>query len=71
MGASFSTSLGVTFQFTAPISLVYGQQVSWISNSVTVGMMCTGTLTYDATAASADSDPSTNSGYYGFGGADR
>lgn len=65
--ACYSASLGVTFQFEAPISMVYGQQVGLISNAVTVGMMCSGTLSYDPQNAFADSDPSTNNGYYGFG----
>lgn len=60
---------GVTFQFSAPISQVYGPGADTISNWVAVAMTCTGTVSYDPVLAGADADPSTNNGIYGFDGA--
>jgi hypothetical protein len=65
-----ATSLGVTFQFSAPISLVYGPGASAISNVVTVGATCTGTVSYNATKSSTDLNPSANNGLYQFQPAD-
>jgi hypothetical protein len=59
---------GVSFQFSAPISTVYGPGAATISNLVTVGMTCTGMVSYNLNAASPDLNPSTNSGIYQFTG---
>jgi hypothetical protein len=61
-----TASWGVTFQFSAPISLVYGPGASAVSNVVTVGATCTGTVSYNVTNASVDLNPSANTGLYQF-----
>jgi hypothetical protein len=69
MGALPGAS-GVTFLFSAPISTVYGPGADAISNLVSVGMICTGTVSYNPSAASPDIDPAPNYGFYTFKGSD-
>lgn len=68
--ACYAAGSQVAFQFSAPISLVYGPGINAISNVVSVGATCTGIVIYNPDAAGPDLDPSPNSGLYLFKGTD-
>jgi microsomal dipeptidase-like Zn-dependent dipeptidase len=58
----------VTFQFTGQLTQISGPGAGLISNTVGVGMLCSGTISYDPQAASAEPhDPGTEA-YYDFNG---
>ncbi len=66
--SSGSVGWAVTFQFTGQLAPVYGPGADVISNIVTAGMVCSGTVTYEPQTASASPHDPTNEVYYNFKG---
>jgi hypothetical protein len=68
--SSGSVAWAVTFQFTGQLAPAYGPGAGVISNIVTVGLPCSGTVTYQPQAASAAPHDPGNEAYYEFKGTD-